>query len=80
MPRLKAGFVSIVSVLAVEYTCYRIRADAILPGWIETDMNSPMLGLKQHERSVMSRIPQKRRGIPDDYCCLEVYLYRPQNE
>ena len=38
----KAGVTSIVRSLAVEYARFKIRANAILPGWIKTDMTTPL--------------------------------------
>ena len=36
----KAGVIAVIRGLAVEYARYNIRANAILPGWIETDINN----------------------------------------
>jgi hypothetical protein len=51
---------STLKALAVEYARYRIRANAILPGWIETDMTSPLFNVEKFEKNVMPRIPQGR--------------------
>jgi len=70
----KAGVVAIVKALAVEYARYRIRANAILPGWIETDMTSPLFNLEKFEKNVIPRIPQRRWGIPADFGPIAVYF------
>jgi len=70
----KAGVVAIVRALAVEYARYRIRANAILPGWIETDMTSPLFNLEKFEKNVIPRIPQRRWGIPADFGPIAVYF------
>src|SRR5262249_35576974 len=36
----KGGIVSMIRALAVEFARHRIRANAILPGWIETEMTA----------------------------------------
>ena len=36
----KGGMISMVRALAVEFARYDVRAHAILPGWIETDMTA----------------------------------------
>ena len=70
----KAGVVAIVRALAVEYARYRIRANAILPGWIETDMTAPLFNLEKFEKNVIPRIPQRRWGIPADFGPIAVYF------
>ena len=70
----KAGVVAIVRGLAVEYARYRIRANAILPGWIETDMTSPLFNIEKFEKNVIPRIPQRRWGIPADFGPIAVYF------
>ena len=70
----KAGVVAIVRALAVEYARYRIRANAILPGWIETDMTSPLFNIEKFEKNVIARIPQRRWGIPADFGPIAVYF------
>jgi NAD(P)-dependent dehydrogenase (short-subunit alcohol dehydrogenase family) len=70
----KAGVVAIVRALAVEYARYRIRANAILPGWIETDMTSPLFNIEKFEKKVLPRIPQRRWGIPADFGPIAVYF------
>ena len=70
----KAGVIAIVRALAVEYARYGIRANAILPGWIETDMTSPLLNMEKFEKNVLPRIPQRRWGIPTDFGPIAVYF------
>ncbi len=70
----KAGVVAMVKGLAVEYARYGIRANAILPGWIETDMTSPLFNIEKFEKNVIPRIPQRRWGIPADFGPIAVYF------
>ena len=70
----KAGVVAMVRGLAVEYARHRIRANAILPGWIETDMTSPLFDIEKFENNVKARIPQRRWGIPADFGPIAVYF------
>jgi len=62
----KAGVIAMVRSLSVEYARYGIRANAILPGWIETDMTSPLFNMEKFEKAVIPRIPQRRWGVPAD--------------
>ena len=70
----KAGVVAMVRALTVEYARHRIRANAILPGWIETDMTSPLFNIEKFEKNVIPRIPQRRWGIPADFGPIAVYF------
>jgi NAD(P)-dependent dehydrogenase (short-subunit alcohol dehydrogenase family) len=70
----KAGVVAIVRALAVEYARHGIRANAILPGWIETDMTSPLFKYEKFEKNVIPRIPHRRWGAPADFGPIAVYF------
>ena len=70
----KAGVVAIVKALSVEYARYGIRANAILPGWIETDMTSSLFKIKKFEKNVIPRIPQRRWGVAADFGPIAVYF------
>jgi hypothetical protein len=70
----KAGVIAVVRALAVEYARYGIRANAILPGWIETDMTSPLFKVEKFEKNVIPRIPHRRWGVPADFGPIAVYF------
>ena len=70
----KAALNALVRTLAVEHARYGVTANAILPGWIETDMTD---GLKANEKllgALMPRIPMRRFGTPSDFGGIAVYL------
>jgi NAD(P)-dependent dehydrogenase (short-subunit alcohol dehydrogenase family) len=70
----KAGVIAMVRGLAVEYARYGIRANAVLPGWIETDMTTPLFSWVKFRENILSRIPQRRWGVPDDFAAIAVYF------
>ena len=70
----KAGVIAVIRALAVEYARHNIRANAILPGWIETEMTSPLFGFDKFKERVMPRIPQRRWGVPADFGPIAVYF------
>ncbi|MGD9302217.1 MAG: SDR family oxidoreductase [Desulfobacterales bacterium] len=76
----KAGVVAIIRALAVEYARYKIRANAILPGWIETEMTSPFFSYEKFRERVMPRIPQRRWGVPEDFGPIAVYFASDSSE
>jgi len=70
----KAGVLSIVRAMAVEYARHGIRANAILPGWVDTNMTAPLFENDKFKKNIMPRIPQRRWGEPKDFGPIAVYL------
>lgn len=70
----KGGLISMLKGIATEYGRYGIRANAILPGWIATDMTSYAQGSDVFETKVISRVPARRWGEPKDFGGVAVYL------
>lgn len=70
----KGGMISMVRALAVEFARHGVRANAILPGWIETDMTANAIGNEKFARNVLPRIPTRRWGTGDDFGGIAVYL------
>ena len=70
----KGGMISMVRALAVEFARHNIRAHAILPGWIETDMTQRLTTNEKFHDRVMPRIPMRRWGRGDDFGGIAVYL------
>ena len=60
--------------IAVEFARYGVRANSILPGWIDTDMTAGAQGNDKFQQMVMSRVPAKRWGNPEDFGGVAVYL------
>ena len=70
----KAAINSLIAALAVEHARFGITANAILPGWIDTEMTEPLQGNDKFMANVMPRIPQRRFGTPQDFSGIAVYL------
>lgn len=70
----KGGMISMVRALSVEFARHRIRAHAVLPGWIETDMTHRLTTNETFHGKVMPRIPMRRWGTGDDFGGIAVYL------
>jgi NAD(P)-dependent dehydrogenase (short-subunit alcohol dehydrogenase family) len=60
--------------IAVEHARYGVRANAILPGWIATDMTSASQGSDVFNSKVITRVPVRRWGDPADFGGIAVYL------
>jgi len=70
----KGAVISMMKGVAVEYARYGIRANAILPGWIATDMTAMAQAAPQFAEKVIPRVPMRRWGQPADFGGIAVYL------
>jgi len=70
----KGGLISMIRALAVEFARHGIRANAILPGWIETAMTEKALNWDKFRDKVLPRVPVRRWGKPEDFGAIAVYL------
>lgn len=70
----KGALNAMTYALSVEYARHGITANAILPGWIETDMTENLMSNEKFEQAAGSRIPLRRWGKPDDFGGIAVYL------
>ncbi|MBI4765352.1 MAG: SDR family oxidoreductase [Deltaproteobacteria bacterium] len=70
----KGGLLSLIRTLAVGYARYGIRDNAIIPGWIETDMTAEIFANEKFKDTVLRRIPQRRWGVPADFGPAAVYF------
>ena len=60
--------------ITVEHARYGIRANTIVPGWIATDMTIPNQNNQKFTDKVISRVPMRRWGKPEDFAGIAVYL------
>jgi NAD(P)-dependent dehydrogenase (short-subunit alcohol dehydrogenase family) len=70
----KGAVISMIKGCAVEFARYGIRANAILPGWIATEMTEPMQAAPAFNERVLPRVPVRRWGQPEDFNAIAVYL------
>ncbi len=70
----KAGVIALIQSLAIGQARYGIRANAIIPGWIETAMTERAFQTEVFQTRVMKRIPQRRWGQPADFRGIAVYF------
>ena len=73
----KAAIISMSKGIAVEHARHGIRSNAIVPGWIESDMTAPALGWDKFVANVLPRVPARRWGTKEDFAALAVYLASP---
>lgn len=70
----KTAVLGLIRGLAVEYARYGIRANAILPGWITSDMTARLQGWDKFNEKVIGRVPMRRWGDRQDFAGIAVYL------
>jgi 2-deoxy-D-gluconate 3-dehydrogenase len=77
----KGGIVQLSKALATAWAKDNIQVNAVLPGWIDTDLTrqarQQVAGL--HER-VLARTPAGRWGTPDDHAGIAVFLAGPASD
>ncbi len=70
----KGAMLAMMMGLSTELARHKITANAIIPGWIETEMTAPLFSWDKFVNNVMPRIPMRRWGQPDDFGAIAVYL------
>ncbi len=70
----KGAMISMMLALSVEMARYKITANAIIPGWVDTPMTENLFKWDKFVGAVMPRIPMRRWGTPDDFGAIAVYL------
>jgi len=75
----KSGLVQLTKSLAVVWAGDNIQANAILPGWVETEMTSALRDVQDPEiqriqQSITERIPAGRWAKPGDIAGAAVFL------
>jgi len=77
----KGAAVQLTKALAVAWAKDRIQVNAVLPGWIDTDLTKrarkDVSGL---EERVTARTPEGRWGVPNDFSGIAVFLASPASD
>jgi gluconate 5-dehydrogenase len=70
----KGGIRNLTRAMAVEWAAHGIQANAIGPGYMLTDMNQALVDNPDFNSWLMSRIPAKRWGRPDELVGAAIFL------
>lgn len=70
----KAAVASLTRATAVEMARHGIRVNAVLPGWIATDMTAVSQASQKFTDNVLARVPIRRWGRPEDFAGIAVLL------
>jgi gluconate 5-dehydrogenase len=73
----KGGIKMLTRAMAAEWAPHDIQANAIGPGYIETEMTKPLMADPKFDAWVKGRTPSGRWGKPDDLIGVAVFLASP---
>lgn len=70
----KAAIVSLSQSLALETAAGGVRVNALLPGWIDTDLTQFLRDAPDGGQGVLSRVPMQRWGRPEEIAAAALFL------
>lgn len=71
----KGGIIQLSKSLAIAWARDNIQVNAILPGWVATDLTAPLQErFPERHAQITSRIPYGRWGVPSDFAGIAVFL------
>lgn len=70
----KGGIAQLTKALSNEWAGKGICVNAIAPGYIASEMNYALMEDKDRAKSILSRIPAGRWGLPEDFKGPVVFL------
>jgi NAD(P)-dependent dehydrogenase (short-subunit alcohol dehydrogenase family) len=76
----KAGADALTRCLAAEWARHGIRVNCLAPGYIRTDFSVGEMADERTRALILSRIPLRRLGEPDEVGSLAVYLASPVSD
>jgi 2-deoxy-D-gluconate 3-dehydrogenase len=76
----KGGVIQLTKSLAAAWAPDNIQVNAILPGWITTDMTAGAKGSEAFSATIVGRTPAGRWGEPEDFEGPAVFLAGPASD
>ena len=73
----KGGVRQLTKAMAVEWAQHNIQVNAIAPGYIATELNTPLMQDKVFNEFIINRTPVRRWGKPEDIAATAVFLASP---
>ena len=76
----KGGVAQITKAFANEWASKGINVNAIAPGYMATEMNVALINDEVRNTEILSRIPAKRWGTPEDMAGVACFLASPASD
>ena len=76
----KAAVVSLTRVAAIEWARSGVQVNALAPGYFETEINTELRADEHLTKRVLSAIPARRMGKPDELAPWIVHLASPASD
>ena len=70
----KGGVKMFTKAIAVEWAKYNIQANSIIPGYIETEMNTPLIADAEFNAKIINRPPAGRWGKPAEIASAALFF------
>lgn len=70
----KGGVIQLTKSLAVAWASSNIQVNAIIPGWVRTDMTAPVIGNQAWYGAIVQRTPAGRFAEPEEMAGTAVFL------
>ncbi|MCR5084292.1 MAG: SDR family oxidoreductase [Succinivibrionaceae bacterium] len=70
----KGGIKMLTKSMAIEWAKYNIQANSIIPGYIATEMNKPLIEDEKFNQFIINRTPVGRWGKPEEIAATALFL------
>ncbi len=75
----KAAVINLTKTMALEWSRYGIRVNAICPGYVETELNREALADEKIREQIVRGNPQRRLGTVDEVAAVALFLGSEQS-
>lgn len=76
----KGGVAQMTKALANEWAGKGVNVNAIAPGYMATEMNTPLMEDAARNKLIMDRVPANRWGLPQDLVGALIFLASPASD
>lgn len=76
----KGGVAQMTKALANEWASRGVNVNAIAPGYMATEMNTPLMEDPARNKLIMDRVPANRWGLPADLVGALIFLASPASD